>query len=102
LRYPLLHPEELKKTITEDKINYTLLSDADGDFIEALGVGYKVKSGLKKGIKSLFYKIKNDFLPVPSLFIVDENSTILYEYISSNYKERISTQTLLVEAEKHK
>lgn len=95
-------PEELNKTIIEDNLNYTLLSDADGDFIQALSVGYKVKSGLKKGIKSLFYKIKNDFLPVPSLFIVDDDTTLLYSYISGNYKERISIETLLKEAEKYK
>ncbi|MDH3650524.1 MAG: hypothetical protein OEQ53_12640, partial [Saprospiraceae bacterium] len=34
-------------------------------------------------------------LPVPSLFIVDSDGTILFEYISPNYKQRIGADLLL-------
>jgi len=94
-------PKILNQTSSEDKLNYSLYSDEKGDLINALGVGYKVKNGFIKSVKSIFKGIKNDFLPVPSLFIVDKNSTVLFEYISSNYKERISSDTLLIEAEKY-
>jgi len=95
-------PTTLNQTSSEDKLNYSLYSDEKGDLIKALGVGYKVKNGFIKSVKSIFKGIKNDFLPVPSLFIVDKNNTVLYEYISGNYKERISSEALLIEAEKYK
>jgi peroxiredoxin len=34
-------------------------------------------------------------LPVPSLFVIDTDGTILFEYISPNYKNRITENLLL-------
>jgi peroxiredoxin len=34
-------------------------------------------------------------LPVPSLFVIDTDGTILFEYISPNYKNRITESLLL-------
>jgi len=34
-------------------------------------------------------------LPVPSVFIIDENGIIKFEYVNPNYKERISGKLLL-------
>ena len=34
-------------------------------------------------------------LPVPSLFVVDTDGTILFEYISPNYKNRITEELLI-------
>ncbi|SFB26459.1 Peroxiredoxin [Flavobacterium swingsii] len=91
-------PESLRETITKDKLNYTLLSDSKGDFIKALGISYGVPNGLKKKIKTAIHGVKNDFLPVPSLFIIDEKSEIEFEYISPDYKTRISNELLLAVA----
>lgn len=35
------------------------------------------------------------FLPVPALFVVDKSGTILFEYISPDYKNRIQAPLLL-------
>ena len=91
-------PEALRETITKDKLNYTLLSDSKGDFTKALGIAYSIPNGLKKNVKTILHGVKNDFLPVPSLFIVNEKSEIEFEYISPDYKTRISNELLLAVA----
>ncbi|WP_395046204.1 peroxiredoxin-like family protein [Flavobacterium sp.] len=91
-------PESLRETIIKDKLNYTLLSDSKGDFTKALGIAYIIPNGLKKNVKTILHGIKNDFLPVPSLFIVNEKSEIEFEYISPDYKTRISNELLLAVA----
>ena len=91
-------PESMKETITKDKLNYTLLSDSKGDFIKVLGIGYGVSNGLKKKIKTILHGVKNDFLPVPSLYIINEENEIEFEYISPDYKTRISNELLLAVA----
>jgi peroxiredoxin len=91
-------PESLRETITKDKLKYTLLSDNKGDFIKALGIGYGIPNGLKKNVKTILHGVKNDFLPVPSLFIINEKSEIEFGYISPDYKTRISNELLLAVA----
>ena len=91
-------PEALRETITKDKLNYTLLSDGKGDFTKALGIAYSIPNGLKKNVKTILHGVKNDFLPVPSLFIINEKSEIEFEYISPDYKTRISNELLLAVA----
>jgi peroxiredoxin len=88
----------IQETITKDKLNYTLLSDSKGDLIKSLGIGYTTKNGVKKKVKTLLHGVKNDFLPVPSLFILNEDNDILFEYISPDYKNRISLELLLAVA----
>ena len=91
-------PEALRETITKDKLNYTLLSDGKGDFTKALGIAYSIPNGLKKNVKTILHGVKNDFLPVPSLFIINEKSEIEFEYISPDYKTRITNELLLAVA----
>lgn len=73
--------EDLVETKEKNKINYTLYSDTDGALIKAMGLA--------------FIDEDSDLNPVPALFIVETNGTILFEYISPNYKQRISEKLLL-------
>jgi len=38
----------------------------------------------------------SDAIPVPTVMIVDKEGKILFEYINPNYKERLSSEMLLV------
>ncbi|AIG29599.1 antioxidant AhpC [Flavobacterium psychrophilum] len=91
-------PESLRETITKDKLNYTLLSDNKGSFIKALRIAYAIPEGLKNKLKTVLHGVKNDFLPVPSLFIISDKNEIEFEYISPDYKTRISNELLLAVA----
>ena len=87
-------PEKLTITGEKNQVNYQLYSDADASLIKAMGLAFKVED--KKERLDEYSGGKNPgILPVPSLFIIDENGIIQFEYISPNYKERISTELLI-------
>lgn len=91
-------PESMKETITKDKLKYILLSDSKADFMKSLGIAYVITDGLKKQLKTVLHGVKNDFLPVPSLFIINDKNEIEFEYISLDYKTRISNELLIAVA----
>ena len=88
-------PKGLEATKSKDKVNYTLLSDSDGAFAKAFGIAFqapeKYSSYLAKGSDG-----KNPgYLPVPSVFILDKEGAIVFEYITPDYKHRLSNELLL-------
>lgn len=85
-------PKFLKETTKEDKLNYQLFSDSDGKFSEALGIAFKrEKPKLEK-----YSEGKNPgFLPVPTVYILDENREIEFLYINPNYTKRLKGEMLL-------
>ena len=85
-------PKFLKETTKEDKLNYQLFSDSDGKFSEALGIAFKrEKPKLEK-----YSEGKNPgFLPVPTVYILDENREIEFLYINPNYAKRLKGEMLL-------
>ncbi|WP_396217085.1 peroxiredoxin family protein [Flavobacterium sp.] len=85
-------PKFLKETTTEDKLNYQLFSDSDGAFSQALGVAFKrEKPKLEK-----YSEGKNPgFLPVPTVYVLNENGEIEFMYINPNYTKRLKGDLLL-------
>lgn len=89
-------PENLVITGDKKDIHYQLYSDAGGELIKAMGIAYKApeKYGEKLLNKSGNMN-KEALLPVPSLFIVDTDGKILFEYINPDYSTRMSGKLLL-------
>jgi peroxiredoxin len=87
--------ENLKITEGKDKVKYTLLSDSKGELSSAFGISYKAPQNYKSVINVHSNGVNKDFLPVPSVFVVDTEGVILFEYISPDYKNRISSELLL-------
>jgi len=84
---------DLDTTKQKDSIKYLLLSDSAGLYIQKLGIAFKTNLRTANYLKS---KGKNaDILPVPSVFIVDREGFIKYEYINVNYKHRLSAAALI-------
>lgn len=88
-------PENLKITEDKDKVKYTLLSDSKGELIKAGGIAYQVPENYKTVINVHSNGINTSLLPVPSVFVVNTESDILFEYISPDVKQRISTELLV-------
>ena len=79
-------------------LSYTLLSDTRGDLIKSAGLAFKAPAYCEKELRENQGKDAELFLPVPSLFILNEKSEILFEYINPNFKQRISGYLLLAAA----
>jgi peroxiredoxin len=88
-------PEFLGNTIEKEELNYQLFSDADGQLMQAMGIAFKTPERYSNRLAKFSEGKNTGFLPVPSLFVVDTDGTILFEYISPKYSERISSKLLL-------
>lgn len=88
-------PEKIKITEETDKVKYTLLSDSKGELINAVGIGFEAPANYKSIINVNSKGINTGFLPVPSVFVVNTKGEILFEYISPNFKRRITTELLV-------
>lgn len=88
-------PENLKITAEKDKIKYTLLSDADGALIKEVGIAFEAPENYKSVINVHSNGVNTSFLPVPSVFVVNTNGDILFEYVSPDFKHRITAELLV-------
>jgi peroxiredoxin len=88
-------PENLKITEEKDKIKYTLLSDSKGELIKAVGIAYEAPENYKSVINVHSKGDNTSLLPVPSVFVLNPESDILFEYIAPDFKHRITTDLLV-------
>lgn len=97
-------PEKVREFSAKGDYAYTLLSDSDLVAARALGVAFRVSDKTFEALKSHNLDIedasgkKHHLLPVPSVFIVDKEGVILFEYVNPDYRVRIDPATLLAAA----
>lgn len=87
--------DKLTATAGEDDVKYTLLSDGDGSFAKAMGIAYKAPEKQKKRLLDYSGGVNSDYLPVPSVFILNTKGEIVFEYVNPDYKTRMSKELLL-------
>ncbi len=88
--------KNLEATESKDTIKYTLFSDPEANFIQQIGIGFKTPTILKGYIAAKGQKGEtSEIIPVPTVMILDKKGKILFEYINTDYKERISSEILL-------
>jgi peroxiredoxin len=81
-----------------------LLSDAGLDAARGFGVAWQVDDGTVGKLREYDIDIeaasgeKHHWLPVPSLFLVDTEGRILFQYVNPDYKVRIHPDVLLAAA----
>ena len=98
-------PEKIRELTSGGDYAYTLLSDSDLDLAKALGVAYRVDDETFKMLKGYDLDIEDasgkthHLLPVPSVFILDADGTIEFEYVNPKYQVRIDPGVLLAAAE---
>lgn len=88
-------PEELNKSINKNDLTYQLYSDADGSLTKAMGIAFKAPERNQSMLVEKSGGLNDGFLPVPSVFVVDNERTILFEYINPDYKTRLSSDLLM-------
>lgn len=82
-------------------LNYDVLTDQDNSISKQLGISfelptYAVDTYEKLGITLSEYN-KNDHneLPIPAVYIIDTDHTIIYQFVDSNYMNRVNIQDLI-------
>jgi peroxiredoxin len=92
-------PKNLKITEEKDKVNYQLLSDSKGELIKGMGIAFDAPLLYTPLLKKGSDGENSNMLPVPSVFIVNSDREIEFEYISPDYKHRISNSLLIAVAQ---
>ena len=87
--------EKLKETLDQNELPYELLSDSNGDLAKAVGIAFQAPERYLPRLSKYSDGGNTGYLPVPSVFILNQQGEILFEYISPNYKQRISKELLL-------
>ena len=88
-------PPELDKTVDKGDLNYELFSDASGALMIAMGIAFKAPERYTERLYRVSDEQNPGLLPVPSMFVVGTDGTVLFEYISPNYKQRITANLIL-------
>lgn len=95
-------PEFISKTIEKTKASYPLIYDKEMKIMKAYGVAFEVDERTVARYKNADIDLAaaNDqkekvYLPVPAIYIINKESTIVYRYFDTDYKKRASVQEIL-------
>lgn len=97
-------PEHLSETMGKHELPYTLLSDSKLNFIDAIGVGFKVDGRTISRYKKWGIDLvkasgeTHERLPVPTVLLLDDNDVVQFTYVNPNYKVRLDEGVLLAAA----
>ncbi|MGH2624348.1 MAG: peroxiredoxin-like family protein, partial [Sphingobacterium sp.] len=92
-------PDGLIQSVSENQLEYTVLSDANLAVSKKFGLAYKAPKAYWEMLPKNSGGMNSDLLlPVPSVFILDKAGKIQYEYINPDFKQRLSPELLKVVA----
>lgn len=99
-------PEKLKTANDEYDYGYQLLSDSSMTLSKAFGLAFRVDAATYE--KYIGYGIDledasgatHHLLPVPAVYLIDREGQIRFAHWDADYKQRLSPERLLEEAEK--
>ncbi|TYP91969.1 Peroxiredoxin [Fodinibius salinus] len=91
-------PSNLKKSIKENDLDYTLLSDSSMKLARSFGLAFKSNNEEKRLTIEKSSGQKHHLLPVPSVFLVNPDGLITFQYVNPNSKTRINSDVLLTAA----
>jgi len=96
------NPEHLAKTKTEQELTYTLVSDSKMEAAKAFGVAFQLPEDvIDKYLNQYNLDLKaysgesHHQLPVPAVFLIGTDGTILYRHYDPDYKKRLSGEELV-------
>ncbi|RXM52632.1 MULTISPECIES: peroxiredoxin-like family protein [unclassified Chryseobacterium] len=94
-------PDHSLNMTEKNSLEFEVLTDIDNNFAKRLGIAFQLQdfvipyyNGL--GIHLSDFNKNNDHtLPVPAVFVVDENSLVTYKFLDVNYMNRIDVEELI-------
>ncbi|MBC3766474.1 peroxiredoxin-like family protein [Neptunicella marina] len=94
-------PERLKAQQTKQQFNLTLLSDSSLDAIRKMGIAFlldeKTSEYYRDKVGVEFMDIEGTSrvaLPVPAVYIVDQQGLVQFNYVNPNFRVRLPAQLL--------
>ena len=72
-----------------------MYSDGYGTIAKEFGIAFKAPEKYTDMLSKNSNGLNTGFLPVPSVFVIDNSGKILFEYINPDYKTRLKSGLLL-------
>lgn len=97
-------PEKLTATLQKHELTYTLLSDAKAEGVRGFGLAYAADEKMLSRLKKFGIDLEDasgeshHILPVPGVFLIDQDAVIRFSYTNVDHKIRPPTQDILREA----
>lgn len=97
-------PSALAKTSKDKALDYQLISDFQLEATRKFGLAFHIPNEYREKIESIGGKTARlagddkSTLPVPAVFILDQEGVIQFQYANPNYKVRIEPELLLTAA----
>jgi peroxiredoxin len=94
-------PENITKTIAKTKAAYPVLYDEGAKIMKAYDVDFEVPENTvtryrNSGIDLVKLNTEDGkYLPVPAVYIIDKESTVIYRFFETDYKKRPAVKDLL-------
>ncbi|UMQ44008.1 AhpC/TSA family protein [Chryseobacterium sp. Y16C] len=94
-------PDHSLAMVEKNNLEFEVLTDHNNDFAKKLGIVFQLQDFVlpyyqKLGIDlAIFNKNNENTLPVPAVFVVDENSKVLYKFLDVNYMNRVNVEELI-------
>jgi peroxiredoxin len=94
-------PENVKQTVEKTKAGYPVLYDEGMKIMKGYDVEYEVEENTLARYRSSGLDIEKNngpngkFLPVPAVYIIDKESTVIYRFFDADYRKRPSIKDIL-------
>ena len=95
-------PEFISKTIEKTKASFPLLYDKEMKIMKAYGVAFEVDERTVSRYKNADIDLVTAnghkdkvYLPVPAVYIINKEGTIVYRFFDTDYKKRASVEVIL-------
>ncbi len=97
-------PEKLNETLGNTELDYTLVSDSDGNAMGAFGIAFRLEKDLldryRQAGLDLAEAAGNDrgLLPAPGVFVFDGEGILQFAYVHPDYRVRVPGAVILAAA----
>lgn len=94
-------PENISKTAEKTKAEYSILYDEGLKIMKAYDVDFEIPENTLTRYKNAGLDIEKNngangkYLPVPAVYIIDKEQTIIFRFFEPDYKKRPSVKELL-------
>ena len=94
-------PDNSLTIIEKHNLTFEVLTDKDNTFAKQLGIAFELQDFVLPFYNALgidltnFNKNNDNSLPIPAVFVVDENGKIIYKFADANYMNRVDIDELL-------
>ena len=94
-------PDSSLTVVEKHNLTFEVLTDTDNLFAKQLGISFELQDFVLPYYQALgidlmhFNKNNDNSLPVPAVFVIDQNGKIIYKFVDANYMNRIDIDELL-------